>query len=120
MLREQFTSLIFSHVYRTAPQDITDQPEFLNAVARIETALSPEDLLTALQAIEKRLGKNPPFPKGPRTIDLDLLLYGTCVQEGPPTLPHPRMYERRFVLEPLCELLAKTHDQACDQTTISL
>jgi len=81
-----------------------DQPEYLNAAAEIETTLSPPELLAALQAIEKSLGRDRAVEQrwGPRTCDLDILLMGDIVVDTPPlTIPHPRMHERLFVLQPL-------------------
>lgn len=88
---------------------MTDQEEFLNAVAIIQTDQTPDAIASTLRTIEHALKKEPPFRFGPRTIDLDLLLYGTLVMgresHAALTIPHPRMHERRFVLEPLCELI---------------
>jgi 2-amino-4-hydroxy-6-hydroxymethyldihydropteridine diphosphokinase len=85
---------------------IADQPRFLNAAAAVETTLSPRALLGVLLAIEELLGRTRDGPRyGPRTIDLDLLLYGEeTVDEPGLRVPHPRLAERRFVLEPLAEL----------------
>lgn len=110
-LRELFPTIIFSSVYRTAPLHEEEQPAFLNAVARFKTGERPEAALEGLQHIERELRKNPPFRFGPRTIDLDLLLYNNRTVNIPDRqliIPHPRMHERRFVLEPLCELVDKT------------
>jgi len=105
-IRALWPTIQFSHVYRTAPAEVTDQPEFLNAVAILETEESPQEIAEKLQAIEKELKKDPPYRFGPRTIDLDLLLYGRQTMETKNLIiPHPRMHERRFVLEPLLELI---------------
>jgi 2-amino-4-hydroxy-6-hydroxymethyldihydropteridine diphosphokinase len=90
----------------TAPVGLRDQPRFLNAAARIETALRPRELLERLLAVEQALGRTRTGPRfGPRTIDLDLLLYGDSMLAEPGlTVPHPRLRERAFVLEPLAEL----------------
>jgi 2-amino-4-hydroxy-6-hydroxymethyldihydropteridine diphosphokinase len=91
----------------TAPVGIVDQPRFLNAAAELETNLPPRELLAALLEIERRLGRDRAAapPGGPRTIDLDLLLYGDSrISEPELQIPHPRLAERRFVLEPLAEL----------------
>jgi 2-amino-4-hydroxy-6-hydroxymethyldihydropteridine diphosphokinase len=90
----------------TEPDGIVDQPRFLNAAAALETALPPRGLLDRLLAIERRLGRTRTGPRfGPRTIDLDLLLYGDeRVDEPGLEVPHPRLHERRFALEPLAEL----------------
>ena len=94
-----------SGIYRSAPMGYLDQPDFLNAVARLETTLPAERLLEHLQEIEQRQGRERPFTGAPRTLDLDLLLYDERVLAGPNlTLPHPRMHERAFVLRPLTEI----------------
>jgi 2-amino-4-hydroxy-6-hydroxymethyldihydropteridine diphosphokinase len=82
-----------------------DQPDFLNAVARLETGLGAEALLGELQAIEQRHGRERSFANAPRTLDLDLLLHdGGAVSTPRLTLPHPRMHERAFVIAPLAEI----------------
>jgi 2-amino-4-hydroxy-6-hydroxymethyldihydropteridine diphosphokinase len=96
-----------SRLLETEPVGYRDQPNFLNGAAQLETELPPPELLERLLAIETRLGRvrgeGPRF--GPRTIDLDLLLYGDeTIDEPGLTVPHPRLAERRFVLEPLAEL----------------
>ena len=90
----------------TEPVGYADQPAFLNAAVAIETELSPRNLLERLLAVERRLGRTRGGPRyGPRTIDLDLLVYGDeRVEERGLTVPHPRLHERRFALEPLAEL----------------
>ena len=95
-----------SAFYRTAPIGITDQPEFINSVARVRTTDAPQGLLEKLLNIEARLGRIRTEQQfGPRVIDLDLLLYDQIQMDTPYlTLPHPRMHLRRFVLEPLFEL----------------
>jgi 2-amino-4-hydroxy-6-hydroxymethyldihydropteridine diphosphokinase len=95
-----------SAVRETEPVGYADQPSFLNAVAAVETELPPRALLDRLLAIERALGRTRTGPRfGPRTIDLDLLLHGDAVVDEPGlTLPHPRLHERRFALEPLAEL----------------
>jgi 2-amino-4-hydroxy-6-hydroxymethyldihydropteridine diphosphokinase len=96
-----------STLRETEPVGYEDQPRFLNAAAQLRTTLAPRDLLERLLAIERRLGRErgqgPRF--GPRTIDLDLLLYGDeQIDEPGLQIPHPRLHERRFALEPLAEL----------------
>ena len=94
-----------SSLYRNPPAGYLDQPEFVNAVARIETRLEPRDLLEQLLAIERAQGRVHDFPNAPRTLDLDILLYGErTVREPGLTIPHPRMLERAFVLVPLAEI----------------
>ena len=96
-----------SGFYRTAPVGYVDQPAFVNAAVLLETELRPLPLLEALLGIERSFGRDRTAgpPKGPRTLDLDLLLYGDLVLDDPAlTLPHPAMHERRFVLAPLAEI----------------
>jgi 2-amino-4-hydroxy-6-hydroxymethyldihydropteridine diphosphokinase len=94
-----------SSLYRTAPVGYANQPDFINAVAQLETGLPAERLLEELQALEARHGRQRSFPNAPRTLDLDLLLYGRLVLKTERlTLPHPRMREREFVLAPLREI----------------
>ncbi len=94
-----------SSLYRSAPVGYADQPDFVNAVAAIETTLDPHVLLEALFAIERRHARVRRFPNAPRTLDLDLLLYGDLqLRERGLTIPHPRMHERAFVLLPLAEI----------------
>jgi len=94
-----------SSLYRTTPVGYAAQPDFINAVAKVETALGPRELLDALLAIEASHGRVRDFPNAPRTLDLDVLLYGDLeVHEDGLTIPHPRMHERAFVLVPLAEI----------------
>jgi 2-amino-4-hydroxy-6-hydroxymethyldihydropteridine diphosphokinase len=94
-----------SSLYRTAPVGYADQPDFINAVAEVETVLSPRELLNALLAIEEEHGRVREFPDAPRTLDLDVLLFGDLqMREDGLTIPHPRMHERAFVLVPLAEI----------------
>ena len=101
-----------SSFYRSAPVD-AGGPDYLNAVARIETDLAPEALLDALQAIEQAHGRERPFVNAPRTLDLDLLLYGEqSIATARLTVPHPRLTERAFVLLPLLEIAPDRQDLA--------
>jgi 2-amino-4-hydroxy-6-hydroxymethyldihydropteridine diphosphokinase len=94
-----------SSLYRSPPVGYCDQPDFINAVAQIATHLDPRALLDALLAIERRHGRVRSVPNGPRTLDLDILLYGNRVIREPGlTIPHPRMHERAFVIVPLAEI----------------
>lgn len=94
-----------SSLYRTAPVGVTDQPEFVNGALEVETQLDPEALLAELLRIEKELGRTREQRWGPRTVDLDLVLYGDRVIEAQGLeVPHPRMHERGFVLVPLVEI----------------
>jgi 2-amino-4-hydroxy-6-hydroxymethyldihydropteridine diphosphokinase len=95
-----------SSIYETAPRDVEDQPWFLNQVVECETDLFPRQLLGRLQKIERAMGRKRRTAKGPREIDLDILLFGNAVVKAPELeVPHPRLAERRFVLEPLAELV---------------
>ena len=95
-----------STIIETEPWGYEDQPRFLNAVAEVETGLEPQPFLAHLLDDERRLGRERVGPQwGPRTIDLDVLLFGDRVVDEPGlVVPHPRLHERRFVLEPLAEL----------------
>src|SRR5690606_5656903 len=98
------SGLDLSPLYGTAPVD-SSGPDYVNAVARLDTTLSPQALLAALQAIEQRHGRQRPYRNAPRTLDLDLLLYGDQTIDLPGLqVPHPRMHERAFVLRPLMDL----------------
>jgi 2-amino-4-hydroxy-6-hydroxymethyldihydropteridine diphosphokinase len=120
-LREAFVHLdqwpgvrvtLTSSLYRTAPIE-SSGPDYINAVARVETTLSAPDLLKALLAIEQLAGRERPYRNAPRTLDLDLLLYGDARMDSPQlTLPHPRMQQRAFVLVPLAELAPERVDAA--------
>jgi len=108
-----------SSLYASAPVGYVDQPDFINAVAQVETTLAPRALLAALLDIEHRHGRERSFRNAPRTLDLDLLLYGAAhFHEDGLTLPHPRMTERGFVLFPLLEIAPDTvipgHGRAAD------
>ena len=94
-----------SSLYRTAPMGHAAQPDFINAVAALDTELGALDLLGELQAIERRHDRQRSFRNAPRSLDLDLLLYGdACIDEPQLTVPHPRLHERAFVLQPLAEI----------------
>jgi 2-amino-4-hydroxy-6-hydroxymethyldihydropteridine diphosphokinase len=95
-----------SSLYETEPMEVRDQPWFLNLVVEAETDLFPKQVLARIRKIELGLGRRRGRPKGPRTIDIDILLYGESVIETTELIvPHPRLAERRFVLEPLVELV---------------
>lgn len=94
-----------SSVYETAPVGVTEQPDFLNAVAQVRTTLSPRALLDALLHLENKMGRVRTLRWGPRVIDLDLLIYGDAQRDEPGLeVPHPRLRERAFVLGPLAEI----------------
>jgi 2-amino-4-hydroxy-6-hydroxymethyldihydropteridine diphosphokinase len=104
--REEGIRLLRASDFRaSAPWGDTDQPDFLNAVAEVETALGPVELLRRVKAIERELGRQPARRWGPRLIDIDLLTWDRLRLETPElTLPHPRILARPFVWEPLAEL----------------
>jgi 2-amino-4-hydroxy-6-hydroxymethyldihydropteridine diphosphokinase len=97
-----------SSLYRTEPIGHAEQADYINAVAQLETGLPAERLLAELQEVEARHGRERIFPNAPRTLDLDVLLFGNAVLDTPSLkLPHPRMHERAFVLKPLVEVFAQ-------------
>jgi 2-amino-4-hydroxy-6-hydroxymethyldihydropteridine diphosphokinase len=100
------TVVAMSSLYETAPWGKRDQPDFLNAALILDTRLAPTELLQALLGIERELGRDRAREEqwGPRSIDLDLLLYDDRVNEAEPALPHPRLAERAFALVPLAEI----------------
>jgi 2-amino-4-hydroxy-6-hydroxymethyldihydropteridine diphosphokinase len=104
-LKELARVVAVSSVYETEPQDLKAQPDFLNMAVLLETGLAPEILLQRLRVIEQEAHrKNEPGP-GPRTLDIDLLFFENQVRKGPELmLPHPRLHQRAFVLEPLNEI----------------
>ena len=94
-----------SSLYRSAPVGYRDQPDFINAVAELATGLAPRALLDQLLALERSRGRARDFPNAPRTLDLDIIVYGDLVlHEHGLTIPHPRMHERAFVVVPLAEI----------------
>ena len=96
-----------SSFYETEPVEFTAQPWFLNCVVKLNTEKTPEQLLAGILDIEQQLGRRRGRQKGPRTIDLDILLFGNSIVKAPGlTIPHPAMHERHFVLEPLAEIAA--------------
>lgn len=106
-LLEEYAGTVtaFSSLYTTEPVGYAEQEDFINAVAEVRTDLKPAELLSACQAIEDRMGRERTMRWGPRTIDLDILLYGTMVVHTTPLIiPHPRMAIRKFVLVPLAEI----------------
>ena len=95
-----------SSIYQTEPVDLLEQPWFLNCVVEAEPSVPAAELLRALREIERRMGSKKLVARGPRLIDIDILLYGQQTIEGPELqVPHPRMHLRRFVLAPLAELV---------------
>ena len=113
-----FSNLRISSFYETDPVDVPgSQPMFLNAAATGESALSARGALDALLSVEQQLGRERPYGGAPRTIDLDLILYGDSVIDAPGlTVPHPRFRERRFVLAPLAEIASDWIDPVTGKT----
>ena len=110
-----------SGLYETAPLYVTEQPAFLNAAARGETALDPLDLLHFIKQLERDLGRVPTERYGPRLIDIDILFYGTQIVDLPYlTIPHPRMAEREFVLRPLNDVAADFVHPVLNKTVAEL
>lgn len=106
-----------SPLYETDPVGYADQPPFLNAACRVETALTPRELLAAVKAVEAEVGRTPTFVSGPREIDLDIILYGDTVLDEPDlVIPHPRMAERAFVLVPLADIASDAASDAAHPT----
>jgi 2-amino-4-hydroxy-6-hydroxymethyldihydropteridine diphosphokinase len=106
-LRELLGALRVSPYYETEPVGVGPQPRFLNAAATASTTRSARDLLGDLLAIERIFGRERPFPGAPRTLDLDLILYGDAIVDEPGVqVPHPRFRERAFVLDPLADIAA--------------
>ena len=104
-------------LYWTEPRDLEDQPWFLNTVVEVRTLLSPEALMHECLEIEKTLGRVRDVPKGPRPLDIDILIYKDLILDAPGlTVPHPRYRERRFVLVPLVELTPDLADLVCGLT----
>lgn len=94
-----------SSLYETEPVEFTEQPWFLNCAVALETEKDPQELMAEILDIEKEMGRRRMQKKGPRSIDIDILLVGDAVIDSPElTIPHPAMHERRFVLEPLAEI----------------
>jgi 2-amino-4-hydroxy-6-hydroxymethyldihydropteridine diphosphokinase len=110
-----------SAIYETEPLEVRDQPWFLNLVLEAETELFPKQLLARIRKVELELGRKRLRAKGPRTIDIDILLYGDSVIETAElVIPHPRLRERRFVLEPLAELAPQLRHPLSGQTIAEL
>src|SRR5215472_1181924 len=110
-----------SSIYETEPVEFTDQPMFLNCAVALETSASPDQLMVQLLEMEKAMGRLRIQKKGPRIIDLDLLLFGDQVVSTPAvTIPHPAMHQRHFVLEPLAEIAPETKHPMLKKTAQEL
>lgn len=110
-----------SSFYETEPVDFTAQPWFLNCAVAIQTELMPELFLSKIKMIEQQMGRRRIQPKGPRNIDIDILLFGDTVVSTPELqIPHPAMQERRFVLEPLTEIAPEARHPVLNKTVREL
>ena len=106
-----------SSFYETEPVEFTEQPWFLNCAIALETRLTPQELMTAILGIEKAMGRQRLQKKGPRMIDIDILLFANAVLDSAEvTIPHPAMSERRFVLDPLAEIAAEARHPVLNKT----
>ena len=113
--------LALSSLYETEPVEMTDQPWFLNCAVALETEATPKDLMASLLRIEREMGRLRTRKKGPREIDIDILLFGDLIVDSKTvTIPHPAMHERRFVLEPLAEIAAEARHPRMGKTVWEL
>jgi 2-amino-4-hydroxy-6-hydroxymethyldihydropteridine diphosphokinase len=122
-LRQLLENLIVSEYLDTEPVGVADQPRYLNAVVvgDLPARMTPRGLLDALLAIERDRGRERPFPGAPRTLDVDLVLYGDLVAQEPGLeVPHPRFRERAFVLEPLASIAPELRDPVTGKTVEEL
>jgi 2-amino-4-hydroxy-6-hydroxymethyldihydropteridine diphosphokinase len=117
LARRDITVWKSASLYCTEPRDLEDQPWFLNTVFEVRTLLSPEALMQQCLEVEASAGRERDVPKGPRTLDIDILLYKDLIVDLPQlTIPHPRYRQRRFVLVPMVELTPDLADPVCGLT----
>ncbi len=116
-LRGVGNPVAISSFYETEPIDVVSQPWFLNCAVKLDTEKMPRQLITAILSLEQEMGRQRKQGKAPRTIDIDILLFGSSIIQIPSlTIPHPRMHERRFVLEPLAEIAPDTRHPVFKRT----
>ena len=120
LARRGVTVLAVSRPWRSAAWPDASRPPFVNAVARIETDLAPDALLSLLHAVEDAFGRRRGALNAPRPLDLDLIAYGRRIEPGPPALPHPRAAERRFVMGPLAEITPRWRHPVSGRTAQAL
>lgn len=122
LIRQKIGTVVrVSSIYETAPVGYHNQSDFLNMAICVETQFSPEEIFIQTQEIEKRLGRVRTVKNGPRTIDIDFLLYDRLVfKKRHLVIPHPRMHARRFVLQPLAEIASKKRHPVLKKTVASL
>jgi 2-amino-4-hydroxy-6-hydroxymethyldihydropteridine diphosphokinase len=121
MLEKRVGAIEVSSLFTTAPIGFAMQPEFLNAACRLRTRLDPFDLMHTIRCIEDSVGRRRTFVNAPRTLDIDILLFGSQVLRGPPvSLPHPRLVERSFALAPLVELAPRLRHPVLGSTMSEL
>lgn len=112
---------VVSSFYETEPVEFTDQAWFLNCAIALETGETPQQLMAALLNFEQTMGRRRVQKKGPRTIDIDILMFGSTIMDSPElTIPHPNMHERRFVLEPLAEIAPEARHPVLKKTVREL
>jgi 2-amino-4-hydroxy-6-hydroxymethyldihydropteridine diphosphokinase len=110
-----------SSFYETEPVDLADQPWFLNCAVKLDTEKMPKQLLGAILGLEREMGRQRGKKKGPRIIDIDILLFGSSIIEAPGlTVPHPALHQRRFVLEPLAEIASEARHPVFKRTVREL
>ncbi len=121
LMRQFSISVESSPFYRTTPQGFRNQPAFYNAACRLETKLTPFQLMERLLIVESMIGRKRIFHNAPRVLDLDILLYNRLVLDTPPlTLPHPRMHTRGFVLRPLADIAPRIRHPLIGLTAVEM